>query len=137
MFLSVIFDGLTSPHPCQHLVLSLLFFKFCVFLAVPGLHCCSRLPLAAVSGASLPWRVQAAHCGGFSCVAHRALGFCSCRVQILKRCTVGVVRGLSCPVACKILLDQDQTCLPCIGRRTLNHWTTRAVLVLSLVFSPI
>ena len=23
---------------------------------------------------------------------------------------------------------RDQTCVPCIGRRILNHWTTREVL---------
>ena len=37
--------------------------------------------------------------------------------------------GLSCPEACGILscLTSDQVCVPCSGRQTLNHWTTREV----------
>ena len=36
-------------------------------------------------------------------------------------------RGLSRPVACGILscLTRDGACVPCSGRQTLNHWTTR------------
>ena len=42
--------------------------------------------------------------------------------------SVVVVRGLSGPVVCGIFLDQGQTCVPCIGRKASNHWTTRKVL---------
>ena len=44
--------------------------------------------------------------------------------------SVVLVLGFSCPKACGILLDRDQTHVPCIGRWILNHWTTREVLVL-------
>ena len=37
------------------------------------------------------------------------------------------VRGLSCPVACGILVPRpgNRTRIPCIGRWILYHWTTR------------
>ena len=38
------------------------------------------------------------------------------------------MQGLSCPGACGILPDWDQTCVLCIARRILNHWTTREAL---------
>ena len=41
--------------------------------------------------------------------------------------------GLSCPAACGIFLDQDQTYVPCIGRQILNHWTTREVLLFQVL----
>ena len=36
---------------------------------------------------------------------------------------------LSCPAACGILVPRPgiRTCVPCIGRWILNHWTTREV----------
>ena len=48
--------------------------------------------------------------------------------------SVVVAHGLSCPVACGIFLDpRDWAPVSCIGRWSLNHWTTREVLsVLSL-----
>ena len=35
------------------------------------------------------------------------------------------------PGACGNLssLTRDQTCIPCIGRQILNHWTTREILI--------
>ena len=39
-----------------------------------------------------------------------------------------VAHGLSCPMACRSSWAKDQSCVPCIGRRILNHWTTREVL---------
>ena len=39
--------------------------------------------------------------------------------------SVVVAHGLSCPMACGILLDEDRTHVPCTGRQVLNHWTTR------------
>ena len=38
-----------------------------------------------------------------------------------------MAHGLSCSVACGILPDQDQTRVPCIGRRILNPCATREV----------
>ena len=60
-----------------------------------------------------------------------ALGFCiytlkeqrsgfSLQCLLLLRSTV-----LLCPAACGIFPTRDQTHVPCIGRWTLNHWTTR------------
>ena len=37
------------------------------------------------------------------------------------------VCGLNCSSACGILPDQDPTHVLCIGRWTLNHWTTREI----------
>ena len=64
-------------------------------------------------------RVGASHCGGFSCCRAQALGHAG---------SVVVTSGFSCFTACGIFPDQDQTCVPCIGRRVLNHRTTREVL---------
>ena len=41
-----------------------------------------------------------------------------------------VACGFSCPLACGIFPDQDQTHVPCIGRRIFNHWITREVFIL-------
>ena len=41
------------------------------------------------------------------------------------------MHGLSCSTSCGIFLEQGWwTCVPCIGRRILNHWTAREVLTL-------
>ena len=53
-----------------------------------------------------------------------ALGLSSCGVRALERTCVLLPRGmwdLSSPT-------RDQIRVPCIGRRILNHWTTREVL---------
>ena len=37
--------------------------------------------------------------------------------------------GLSCPMTCGICYPtRDWSCIPCVGRRILNHWTTREFL---------
>ena len=43
--------------------------------------------------------------------------------------SLGVVQGLSCPRGTWDLtsLTRDQTGVPCIGRQSLNHWTSREV----------
>ena len=40
---------------------------------------------------------------------------------------LGVARGLSYPIVCGDVSSptRDRTCVPCIGRWVLNHWTTR------------
>ena len=45
------------------------------------------------------------------------------------------VRSFSCHAACGILssLTRDQTHVPCVGRRILNHWTSREVLSISYI----
>ena len=95
-----------------------LFKKKNVFLAAQGLHCCSRLSLAVESGGSSLVVV----CGFLTEVASllqsmgsRAPGLTSCGTQLVTPWHVGSSR------------TRDQTCVLCIGRRVLNHWTTREV----------
>ena len=50
----------------------------------------------------------------------------------------GLELGLCCSAACGILVPLvliQGTCVPCIRRQILNHWTTREVLA-SLIFVP-
>ena len=44
--------------------------------------------------------------------------------QLPRVSSVVLASGLSC------LLTRDRTCIPCVGRWTLNHWTPREVLIL-------
>ena len=48
--------------------------------------------------------------------------------------SVVVVHGLSCLAVCEVSFlvsfqARDQTCVPCIGRWILNHWTIREVQI--------
>ena len=43
--------------------------------------------------------------------------------------SVAAVRRLSCPTVYGISQTRDQTSVPCIGRRILNHWAVREVHV--------
>ena len=42
--------------------------------------------------------------------------------------------GLSCPEACGSSWTTDWTCVPCLGRQILIHWTTREALFLNIYF---
>ena len=87
-------------------------------------------------------------CGGYSLIAvHELLTAAASLVAKHGLCgawtLVGVVHGLrwlwhmgsvvaecmlSCSVACGIFLGQGlNPCMPCVGRQSLNHWTTREV----------
>ena len=58
-------------------MLSLLFKElvlFCLFLAGLGLHCCTGFSLVVANRGCSSCRVQASHCGGFSCCGAQALG---------------------------------------------------------------
>ena len=46
-----------------------------------------------------------------------------------------MAHGLSCFMACAILIPRPEiiTHIPCTGRRTLNHWTTRKVPNLAFI----
>ena len=52
-----------------------------------------------------------------------------CRISCCGEWVSSVVPGLGCPVALWHLSSptRDQTCIPCVGRWILNHWTTREV----------
>ena len=76
------------------------FFGFCLFLAALAL-CRRAWTLLRLTG-------SAAH------------GLSSCGAQA----SLIVVRGFSRLEACG---PRDWTCVPCVGRQTLNHWTTRKV----------
>lgn len=78
------------------------------------LHClvsgCSEWGLVSSCGA---W---AARCGGFSYSG----------AQVLEaQASVVVARGLNCPTACGIFLDQGSKRVPCLGRWSLHHGITR------------
>ena len=71
-------------------VLFFFFWLHWVFVAV------CRLPLVAVSGATLCCGARASHCGDFSCCGAWALGM---------RASVVVVHRLICSTACGIFPD--------------------------------
>ena len=77
-------------------------------------------------------------CAGYSLVAVRELLIAVVSLVVEHGlwnpwASVVVVHWLSGSVACGIVLDQGlnlrRTCVPCIGRQILSHWTTRKVLV--------
>ena len=71
--------------------------------------------------------MQASHCNSFS------LWSMDCRCVGFSRCCTRAwhlwCRGLVASWHVGSSPARDQTCIPCIGRPTLNRWTTRAVLV--------
>ena len=79
-----------------------------------GLGCCTQ----AFSGCSKQGLfsgcgVQASHWGSCSCCGAQAIGV---------RASEVAAHRFSCPAACGIFLDKDQTCVPCV-----IHWTTKEV----------
>ena len=86
-----------------------------LFLAVLGLHCCTR----------------ASHCSGFSCCGARTLGsraqqlwLAGYRAQAQQLWRMDLVA----PRHVGSSRTRGRTCVPCIGRRILNHCTTREAL---------
>ena len=53
-----------------------------------------------------------------------------CQILVASHRIFLVVRGLSCPHSMWDVstMTRNQTYIPCIGRRILNHWTTRKSL---------
>ena len=41
--------------------------------------------------------------------------------------SIVVAHGLGCSLACGISQTRDQTCVSCIGRQVVNHWTTKEI----------
>ncbi|XP_042098575.1 endophilin-A3 isoform X7 [Ovis aries] len=59
------------------------------------------------------------------------------RAQTLGTWTsAGVLCRLSYLAACEIFRTRDGTCVPCIGRWILNHWTNREVPLISFLIVP-
>ena len=77
--------------------------------------CCIGCCMQAFSSCS----ALASHCGCFSCWGLWAVGHVG---------SVVVALGLNYPEDTRSSRTRDQTCVLCIGRRILNHWTTRDVL---------
>ena len=101
-----------SPHGWLNPSYFILFFLVALDLrcCVPALSSCSELGLLSSCGA------QASHCGGLSCGGgSRVLA-----QQIWHS-------GFSCPRHVGSSWTRDQTCVPCIGRQILIHWTTKEV----------
>ena len=101
-----------------------LFILF--YLAVLGLHCCARAFSSAASGGySSLW------CAGFSLrwllllwsTGSRCAGFSSCGTHAQQLWCM----GLGAPWQVGSSRIRDRTCVPCIGRRILNHCDTREV----------
>ena len=61
-------------------------------------------------------------------------GFSCCRAQVYSMSFVGVVQGCICPSYVGYSLTEDWTCVHRTGSQSLNHWTTREVLVDWLYF---
>ena len=57
------------------------------------------------------------------CSSLQRAGFSYCRVQAPQLWHTGLVA----PQHVEFSLIKDQTCVPCIGRQILNHWTTQEV----------
>ena len=95
-----------------HIVCCLLLFKIFYFW----------LRFVAAHGLLSSCSAWASHCSGFSC--GRAQGSRACRLQQLWP------MGLVAPWHVESSRSSDWTCVRCIGRWILNHWTTRQVPVL-------
>ena len=123
-FSSVVFCGFVCVCVCVCVwfVLYRLLFKFLfifLFMSVPDIcwgtrafSSCSQWELLSRCG------VWASHCGGFSWYGAPALWFLG---------SVVGVHGFSCSESCGIFPHQGSNPCPSIGRRILNHWTTREV----------
>ena len=66
----------------------------------------------------------------FRCIGSslRYVSLSCCGAQVTERASsVFATQGPSCPMAHGILYSstRDQTCIRCVGRWILNHWTTR------------
>ena len=95
-----------------------LFFFFNVFTyssAVLGLCCCAWAFSSCSELEPLSSGAWASHCHGFS----------RCRAQTQDRWLWHM--GLVAPWHIESSQTRDWTCVPCIGRWILNHWTTREV----------
>ena len=95
------------------------FFKICIylFLAARVFAAARGLSLVAASGGYSPAALcRLLPCSGFSCCRARALG---ARTQQLQ------CEGSAASQHLEFFQIREGTCVPCIGRWILNHWTTR------------
>ena len=99
-----------------------LFWLRWVFVAACGPS------LVAASRATLPLQRAASHCCRFSCCGASLWGMWVQRLW----CTGLVVCEVSFLVSFQA---KDQTCVPCIGRWILNHWTIGEIQIKANFFS--
>ena len=96
-----------------------------LLLTVPGL--CYRLWAFSsceeqgwwLGVATLPCSAWVSHCSGFSCYGAWPLGSWAQHLWHM---------GLVAPRHVESSWTRDRSCVPSLGRRILNHWTTREVL---------
>ena len=123
VFPSIIYCPHASPPYIHHTPTPVWLFFFFNFLVVLGLRCCVQA-FSSCSYSSL-W------CMGFSLQWLLLWPSMSCRSQGFSSFSTQAqllwIHWLNCPTSCEIFTDQDQTCVPSIGRRILNHWITRKV----------
>ena len=112
-----------NPNPLKNMSLS-LFLSFFIILSLFWLPwvffaACQLFSRCGEQGLLSSCGAQASHFNGFSCGAQALgrLGFSSCGY------------GLSCPGMWGLSSrTRGRILFPCIGRRILNHWTTREAL---------
>ena len=96
-----------------------------------------RLSLVAASGEFISSRsARACHRGDLSCWRAQILGqvgFGSCGSRLDHRLSNCRLRFLVAPQHVESSWTRDQTHVPCVGRQTPNHWTTRGVLYFRLI----
>ena len=114
--------------------LSFFFFQIYLFTFVPaGSLLLCELSLVLAAGGYFCCGVQAYPCGGFSCcgawtLGTGALGFAAHRLEAR-----AIVLWLWCTGSAALRhVGACWTSVSCIGRRILNHWTTRNVLITSV-----
>lgn len=93
------------------------FFLIYLFLAALGLHRCTQ--------AFSSCKVRASHCGGccrFRAQAPGRTGFCSSLVDVEDT-------GLAALLHVESSQIRVRTRVPCFGKRTLNYWTSKKVLL--------
>ena len=104
--------------------------SFCFSLGwwgcVGSLLLCTGFLQLQQAGVTLRCGARASHCGGFSCCRAWALGARVCRLQQLW------LAGFVSPRHVGSSWTRDPTRVPCIGRRILNHCTTREVPLFAL-----
>ena len=96
-----------------------LFFKIFIYLVTAGLglRCCMRAFSSCIEREPRSsCAVQTSHFDGISCCGVRALGT-----------QASVVLMHVAPRHMGSSWTRDWTLVPCIGRQTPNHWTTREV----------
>ena len=99
------------------------------FLIALGLHCCTGFSLVVVSGDYSSCSAQASHLCGFSCL--RSMGSRALRLQQLQlRGSRAQAQqlwhpGFVSPWHVGSSWTRDQTCVSCIGRWILYHYTGR------------